>query len=237
MQDTVGLFYCDFPASRTNFSTEFLEPEKLKDLDSALLEALQGEFDEKLSRSIEVQNLPNTKEEKINEEWWNLYDNIWNIISAMNGKGSNKMLPKSSPAAITTFGQRARGLVESLNIPAAEMAAVVVSGGIGNALAGKPNKPVDKAMLLRGEKCPKIVFRLMILYLCKSSLERASRCVQQVIPLLPCLLTADDEQSKSRLQLFIWALLAVRSHYGMLDDERIQLIQAAIQKKEAPFIT
>nr|GMC55110.1 BEACH domain-containing protein B isoform X1 [Ipomoea batatas] len=58
----------------------------------------------------------------------------------------------------------------------------------------------------------------MILYLCKSSLERASRCVQQVIPLLPCLLTADDEQSKSRLQLFIWALLAVRSHYGMLDD-------------------
>nr|GLL18344.1 BEACH domain-containing protein B isoform X1 [Ipomoea trifida] len=208
-----------FPASRTNFSTEFLEPEKLKDLDSALLEALQGEFDEKLSRSIEVQNLPNTKEEeKINEEWWNLYDNIWNIISAMNGKGSNKMLPKSSPAAITTFGQRARGLVESLNIPAAEMAAVVVSGGIGNALAGKPNKPVDKAMLLRGEKCPKIVFRLMILYLCKSSLERASRCVQQVIPLLPCLLTADDEQSKSRLQLFIWALLAVRSHYGMLDD-------------------
>lgn len=156
-------------------------------------------------RSIEVQNLPNTKEEeKINEEWWNLYDNIWNIISAMNGKGSNKMLPKSSPAAITTFGQRARGLVESLNIPAAEMAAVVVSGGIGNALAGKPNKPVDKAMLLRGEKCPKIVFRLMILYLCKSSLERASRCVQQVIPLLPCLLTADDEQSKSRLQLFIW---------------------------------
>lgn len=128
------------------------------------------------------------------------------------------MLPRSSQSVAPSLGQRARGLVESLNIPAAEMAAVVVSGGISNALAGKPNKPVDKAMLLRGEKCPRIVFRLIILYLCKSSLERASRCVQQIIPLLPCLLTADDEQSKSRLQLFIWALLAVRSHYGALDD-------------------
>ncbi|XAR62070.1 hypothetical protein NMG60_11016665 [Bertholletia excelsa] len=73
-------------------------------------------------------------------------------------------------------------------------------------------------MLLRAEKCPRIVFRLIILYICKSSLERASRCVQRVIPLLPYLLAADDEQSKSRLQLFIWALLAVKSQYGMLDD-------------------
>lgn len=122
----------------------------------------------------------------------------------MNGKGPSRMLPKSSPAVGPSFGQRARGLVESLNIPAAEMAAVVVSGGIGNALGGKPNKTVDKAMLLRGERCPRIVFRLVFVYLSKSSLERASRCVQQVILLLPSLLAADDEQSKSRLQLFLW---------------------------------
>ncbi|CAH9105180.1 unnamed protein product [Cuscuta epithymum] len=205
-----------FPASSTNFSTEFLELENLNDLDSALSEALQGDFDE--MRSIGIQKLNDTEEEKIDEELWSLYDNLWNIISAINGKGPNKMLPKSSPATMTSFGKRARGLVESLNIPAAEMAAVVVSGGISNALVGRPSKSIDKAMLLRGEKCPRIIFRLMILYLCKSSLERASRCVQQLIPLLPCLLTADDEQSKSRLQLFIWALLAVRSHYGMLDD-------------------
>lgn len=115
------------------------------------------------------------------------------------------MLPRSLSNVVPSLSQRARGLVESLNIPAAEMAAVVVPGGIiSNALVGKSNKTVDKAMLLRGEKCPRIVYRLMVLYLCKSSLERASQCVQQVIPLLPCLLIADDDQSKSRLQLFIW---------------------------------
>lgn len=138
------------------------------------------------------------------DKWWNLYDNLWIVISEMNGKGPSKMIPKSSATLGPSLGQRARGLVESLNIPAAEMAAVVVSGGIGNALGGKPNKTVDKAMLLRGERCPRIFFRLAMLYLCRSSLERASRCVQQVIALLPSLLAADDEQSKSRLQLFIW---------------------------------
>lgn len=140
---------------------------------------------------------------RISDEWWNIYDNIWIIISEMNGKGLSRMLPKSSSPAVPSLSQRARGLVESLNIPAAEMAAAV-SGGISNALVGKPNKSVDKAMLLRSEKCSRFVNRLTVLYLCKSSLERASRCVQHVVPMLPFLLTADDEQSKSRLQLFIW---------------------------------
>lgn len=123
----------------------------------------------------------------------------------MNGKGPSSVLPKSSSFAGPSLGQRARGLVESLNIPAAEVAAVVVSGGmIGNALTPKPNKNVDKAMVLRGERCPRIIYHLVILYLCKSSLEKSSRCVQQFTSLLPCLLTADDEQSKIRLQLIIW---------------------------------
>lgn len=208
-----------FPASSLDFSPDFLELESHKDLGSALYEALHGEPDDHTSRNPRVHRQPLTNEEdKVDEEWWHLYDKLWIIISEMNGKGPSKMLPKSSSVVGPSFGQRARGLVESLNIPAAEMAAVVVSGGISNALVGKPNRSVDKAMLLRGEKCPRIVFRLIILYLCKSSLERASRCVQQVVPLLPCLLTADDEQSKSRLQLFIWALLAVKSKYGMLND-------------------
>lgn len=146
-------------------------------------------------------------DEIVDGKWWNLYDDLWTIICEMNGKGPSKVLPKSSSAVGPSLGQRARGLVESLNIPAAEVAAVVVSGGIGSALGGKPNKSIDKAMLLRGERFPRIVLRLVILYLCKSSLQRASRCVQQVILLLPSLLAADDEQSKSRLQLFIWYFL------------------------------
>ncbi|CAL5383977.1 unnamed protein product [Camellia sinensis] len=208
-----------FPTSSSDLSPDFLELESHKDLSSALSEVLQGESDNDISRNPCVCKEPTTnKDEMVDEEWWNLYDNLWIILCQMNGKAQSKVLPKSSSAVGPTFGQRARGLVESLNIPAAEMAAVVVSGGLSNALGGKPNKTIDKAMLLRAEKCPRIVFRLVILYLCRSSLERASRCVQQVIPLLPYLLAADDEQSKSRLQLFIWALLAVRSQYGMQDD-------------------
>jgi len=147
---------------------------------------------------------PMPKDDTMEDKWWNLYDKLWVVISKMNGKGSSNMLPKSSALAGPSLGQRARGLVESLNIPAAEVAAVVVAGGIGTALTAKPNKNVDKAMVLRGERCPRIIYRLVILYLCKSSLERASRCVHQFISLLPCLLNADDEQSKSRLQLIIW---------------------------------
>lgn len=139
----------------------------------------------------------------IEEERWTIYDKLWIIIREMHGKGSRK-LRKLSSGVGASFGQRARGLVESLNIPAAEMASAVVSGGISNALVGKTNKPVDKAMLLRGENCPRITYRLLVLYLCESSLARCSQCVQLVIPLLPNLLTVIDEQSKSRLQLFIW---------------------------------
>ncbi|XP_050124229.1 BEACH domain-containing protein B-like isoform X1 [Malus sylvestris] len=208
-----------FPASNSDFSLDSLELERHKDYGSALYEVLEGEIDSQTSRIPGSYKQPiSNADDIVNDQWWNLYDNLWIIISEMNGKGPSKMSPKPSPSAGPSLGQRARGLVESLNIPAAEVAAVVVSGGIGSALGGKPNKNVDKAMLLRGERCPRIIFRLVILYLCRSSLERASRCVQQVISLLPCLLAADDEQSKSRLQLFIWALLVVRSQFGMLDD-------------------
>ncbi|KAI3460067.1 hypothetical protein Pfo_016730 [Paulownia fortunei] len=220
-----------FPASSSKFPPQFLELDNCPDLNAALYDALQGEPADILSGTPGVLNqLDFNEDEKIADEWWNIYDNLWIIISELNGKGPSKMLQRSSSFMAPSLSQRARGLVESLNIPAAEMAAVV-SGGISNALVGKPNKTVDKAMLLRGERCSRFVNRLMILYLCRSSLDRASRCVQQVIPILPFLLTADDEQSKSRLQLFIWSLLAVRSQYGMLDGgARFHVISSLIRE-------
>ncbi|XP_057532553.1 BEACH domain-containing protein B isoform X2 [Amaranthus tricolor] len=221
-----------FPATSSEFSPDLLELEGFNDLGAALHDALQGESAERTSRIPEVCKQPATNEEIIaDEHWWILYDSLWAVISEMNGKGPSKPLPKSTSFAAPSFGQRARGLVESLNIPAAEMAAVVVSGGLGNALGGKPSKNVDKAMLLRGEKCSRVVFRLVVLYLCRASLQRASRGVQQVVPLLPSLLLADDEHSKNRLQLFIWSLLAVRYQYGMLDDgNRFHVISHLIRE-------
>ncbi|XP_014501021.1 BEACH domain-containing protein B isoform X2 [Vigna radiata var. radiata] len=195
-----------------------LEMEQHKEYSTALKEVLIEEADVQTSSKSQNSNQPIPKDDTMEEKWWNLYDKLWVVIGKMNGKGSSNMLAKSSALVGPSLGQRARGLVESLNIPAAEVAAVVVAGGIGTALTAKPNKNVDKAMVLRGERCPRIIYRLVILYLCKSSLERASRCVHQFISLLPCLLNADDEQSKSRLQLIIWTLLFVRTQYGTLDD-------------------
>ncbi|XP_042494689.1 BEACH domain-containing protein B-like isoform X2 [Macadamia integrifolia] len=220
-----------YPGSSSDISPD-LELESQYDLSFTLSETSQGEKNERLPRNRPLHKQPLLNEdEAIDDEWWNLCDKLWIIVSEMSGKGPSKILTKHLSTIGPSLGQRARGLVESLNIPAAEMAAVVVSGGIGNALGGKPSRCVDKVMLLRGEKYSRIVFRLVILYLCKAGLERASRCVQQVIPLLPCLLAADDEQSKSRLQIFIWSLLNIRLQYGMLDNgARFHVISQLIRE-------
>lgn len=214
-----------FPVSESEMLLNMPELENQKDHCSALYEIVQGESENQVSRNPWVLEYHSSLEDNIiDDNWWNVYDNLWVVICEMTVKGQNKMLPKSSPAGGPSFGQRARGLVESLNIPAAEMAAAVVSGG-------KPNKNVDRAMLLRGDRCPRIVFRLATLYLSRASLERASRCVQQIIALLPSLLAVDDELSKSRLQLFIGSLLAVRSQYGVLDDgARFHVVSHVIQE-------
>ncbi|XP_042456540.1 BEACH domain-containing protein B isoform X2 [Zingiber officinale] len=200
----------------SDFSSDNLETENKKDISLAVTEMLNLEGDQltKISWYFKYISVEDNETEAC---WWDLYDKTWVIICALHGKWA-KISLKVSTAGGPSFGQRARGLVESLNIPAAEMAAVVVSGGISNALGGKANKYIDKAMLLRGEKCPRIIFHLVILYLCKAGLESASRCVQQFISLLPLLLSADDDQSKNRLQFFIWSLVTVRSKYGMLDE-------------------
>nr|XP_028963058.1 BEACH domain-containing protein B isoform X2 [Malus domestica] len=120
-----------FPASSSDFSLDSLELERHKDYGSALYEVLEGEIDSRTSRIPGSYKQPiDNADDIVNDKWWNLYDNLWIIISDMNGKGPSKMSPKPSPSAGPSFGQRARGLVESLNIPAAEVAAVVVSGGI-----------------------------------------------------------------------------------------------------------
>ncbi|XP_073008552.1 BEACH domain-containing protein B isoform X1 [Typha latifolia] len=209
-----------FPAIgfSSSFSSDGPLKESQNDISYAVIEMLKSEIDDQPPRFLRHLNCFADEDNIMQEEWWDLYDKIWILIGEVNGKGLNKNIPKNSTIGLPSFGQRARGLVESLNIPAAEMAAVVVSGGLGNALGGKVNKNVDKAMMLRGERCPRVILHLVILYLCKASLESASRCVQQFISLLPSLLTSDDDQSKNRLHFFIWSLLTVRSHYGVLDD-------------------
>ncbi|KAH0452153.1 hypothetical protein IEQ34_019452 [Dendrobium chrysotoxum] len=205
-------------AISSNTSSNLQHVEHQKCISSAVLEILNPESEDKLLRTQWSYKTISEEGGVIEDDRWVLYDKLWHLISEMNGRGPSKALPKNTTFSGPTFGQRARGLVESLNIPAAEMAAVVVSGGIGTALGTKPGKYFDKAILLRGEKCPRIAFHLLILYLSKAGLERASRCVQQFISLLPFLISFDDDQGRNRLHFLIWSLLAVRSQIAMLDD-------------------
>jgi len=122
----------------------------------------------------------------------------------MNGRGAGSGNIYQTGVSGPTLGQRARGLVESLNIPAAEMAAAVVSSGLGAVGMNPSNKLVDKVFRLRGERCPRIVFRLVVLYLYNADLQSATLCVQQFLALLPSFVSSEVEQNKNRLQLFLW---------------------------------
>uniref|UniRef100_A0A0E0JVW3 BEACH domain-containing protein B n=1 Tax=Oryza punctata TaxID=4537 RepID=A0A0E0JVW3_ORYPU len=185
----------------------------IEDINTAVVEILNAEGSGQLT-SFPWSNSTYTDGDKLSDDWWSFYDKIWTLLCNLNGRGQNRSTPKGSNAAVPSIGQRARGLVESLNIPAAEMAAVVVTGGIGSALSGKTNKNADKAMMLRGERFPRIIFHLIILYLCKAGLENSSKCVKQFTLVLPNLISEDD-QCKNRLHL---SLLRGRSQYGGLDD-------------------
>ncbi|KAJ4757798.1 BEACH domain-containing protein B [Rhynchospora pubera] len=204
----------------TENSSENTSRESTYDVNSAVMEVFNSESGDQLQRLFWSLG-------SFSYIWWCLYDKIWILISAVNGKGPHKVQQPNKIANVApapSFGQRARGLVESLNIPAAEVAAVVVAGGatitsIGSALGGgKPTKNIDKAMLLRAERCPRILFHLIIMYLCKADLESASRRVQQFISILPAVLGQDDDQTKNKLHYIIWSLMKVRSNYGGMDD-------------------
>uniref|UniRef100_A0A0E0Q1M9 BEACH domain-containing protein n=1 Tax=Oryza rufipogon TaxID=4529 RepID=A0A0E0Q1M9_ORYRU len=201
----------------SNPSEESLSSIKWKDdIKSTLNEILIDESHSQY-KSFPWKSCQFADEDEKSEDWWNFFDKVWDLICNLNGKGPNKLLPKGPNIEVPSLGQRARGLVESLNVPATEMAAAVVSGGIGTALGAKINRFSEKATLLREEIFPRVFFHLVILYLCKAGLENASKCVLQFMSLLPVLIS-EDEQSKNKLHFLIWSLLITRSQYGQLDD-------------------
>ncbi|KAL2652898.1 hypothetical protein R1flu_021026 [Riccia fluitans] len=149
---------------------------------------------------------------------WRLYDSIWSLLTVLSGRkpGASFLFPASLGPSL---GQRARGLVESLSIPGAEMAAAVVSGGLGVVGITSSSKGGEKASKgAKGERYPRVVFPLSLLYIYEADLERASGCVQQLLTLLPGYLNMENEITKNKLQLFLWSLLEARTEVGSLDD-------------------
>lgn len=140
----------------------------------------------------------------VSDDWWSFFDKVWRIICNLNGKGPSKLLQKDPNVEVASLGQRPRGWVESVNVPASEKAAVVVPGGIGTALAVKMNIFAEKTTTSRDEIIPRVFFHLVILYLCKAGSGNVSKCVLQFMSLLPILLISDDDQSKNKLHFLIW---------------------------------
>ncbi|CAL5040017.1 unnamed protein product [Urochloa decumbens] len=143
---------------------------------------------------------------------------VWSIVCNLNGKGPSKLPQKDPNIEVASLGQKPCGLVESVNVPAPEKVATIVSGGIGTTLGVKTNRFAEKTITSREEIIPRLFFHLVILYLCKAESENASKCVLQFMSLLPILLISEDDQSKNKLHFLIWSLLIVRSQYGQLDD-------------------
>ncbi|KAH7332120.1 hypothetical protein KP509_20G069100 [Ceratopteris richardii] len=161
---------------------------------------------------------------------WIIYDKLWDLLKDMHGRGRGDI---SGPS----LGQRARGLVESINLPAVEMAAVVagglgaVAGGLGAVVNMNPTKFVDKAMKLRAEKFPRIAFHIVMLYIYKGALEPASATAQQFLYVLPFFLSNENEQCKNRLQLFLWCLLEARTRLALVDNgARFHLIAQLLRE-------
>ena len=139
--------------------------------------------------------------QKSKRRLWRLYNGVWKLLCTANGvpfpgsEGVHISGPTTidQPLQTPTFGQRARGLVESLHAPASEML-----GGPGGAWGN------DKVVKLRGEKLPRVVFRLLLLYLWEATLDEAAVYAQVFLALLPSLLAVESEASKNRLHLFLW---------------------------------
>uniref|UniRef100_A0A0D9WT97 BEACH domain-containing protein n=1 Tax=Leersia perrieri TaxID=77586 RepID=A0A0D9WT97_9ORYZ len=173
----------------SNPSEESLSDNKWKEDIKSTLNVILIDESYGQSKSFPWKSCQFADEDEISDNWWNFFDKVWDLICNLNGKGPSKLQPKGPNIEVSSLGQRARGLVESLNVPATEMAAAVVSGGIGTALGAKMNRFSDKATLLRDQIFPRVFFHLVMLYLCKAGLENASK-----------------------------SLLIARSQYGQLDD-------------------
>eukprot|EP00850_Spirogloea_muscicola_P005743 SM000026S08992 [mRNA] locus=s26:1003027:1021649:+ [translate_table: standard] len=141
---------------------------------------------------------------------WRLYEMVWALLGSIYGKkvGGGKV---AHLQLVPTLAQRARSLLDSLNGPASEIAGAFNTGQPGGLSRGLER---DKVMKLRGDRCPRVAFRLALLYLHHADLASASRAAEQLSVLLPDLLAVDTDVVRSRLQLFLCYYTAILSRNG-----------------------
>eukprot|EP00850_Spirogloea_muscicola_P002042 SM000007S21002 [mRNA] locus=s7:1425419:1443445:- [translate_table: standard] len=157
---------------------------------------------------------------------WRLYEMVWALLGSIHGKKVGGKVAHLQ--LVPTLAQRARGLLDSLNGPASELAGAFNTGQPGGLAKGLER---DKLMKLRGDRCPRVAFRLAFLYLHHADLASASRAAEQLSVLLPDLLAVDTDVVRSRLQLFLWSLVDARMKVGSMDGgARLHLVSELINE-------
>ena len=141
-----------------------------------------------------------------------LYSTLWDYFLVVNGVqtrdpyqgddgGSNSQGPSPSQShgysgMSPTLGQRAMGLVESFNLQALEL--------IGGSARPSLSQGMEKAVRMRGERCPLIVFRVMLLFVQEADLDLAEQQVHNFLAFLPSMLAVETDTVKNRLHYFLW---------------------------------
>eukprot|EP00271_Cylindrocystis_brebissonii_P011984 TRINITY_DN3000_c2_g1_i1.p1 TRINITY_DN3000_c2_g1~~TRINITY_DN3000_c2_g1_i1.p1 ORF type:complete len:2905 (-),score=592.76 TRINITY_DN3000_c2_g1_i1:326-8950(-) len=189
---------------------------------------------------------PPEEESESRRSVWRLYNLVFQFLAVLNGvdlrsgeqqeeevQGPRMALQPqlSLPAkgkymeqyAPVSFGQRARGLVESLNGPAS----VEAAGAFGGPSI---QKGAEKALKMRGDKCPRVVLRLVLLYVYEAELGEAVECCRRIKKLLPQLMSIETDTVKNRLHHFLWTLKMARLKLPSLgQSERIPMVSSLIQ--------
>eukprot|EP00850_Spirogloea_muscicola_P002934 SM000011S19112 [mRNA] locus=s11:883394:901254:- [translate_table: standard] len=157
---------------------------------------------------------------------WRLYEMVWALLGSLHGKKVGGKVAHLQ--SVPTLAQRARGLLDSLNGPASEIAGAFNTGQAGGLTRGLER---DKVMKLRGDRCPRVAFRLALLYLHHADLASAARAAEQLSVLLLDLLAVDTDVVRSRLQLFLWSLVDARMKVGSMDGgARLHLVSELINE-------
>lgn len=154
--------------------------------------------------------------EETRNSMWRLYSVFWEYFSVINGIVEDPPVlvdsevpgnpahpgvgpnPSLGSGQSPTLGQRAMGLVESFNMQALEL--------IGVSSRPTLSQGIEKAVRMRGERCPRLVFRLMLLFMQEADMDLAVLQMDRFLAFLPSMVSVETEQARNRLHLFLWCV-------------------------------
>ncbi|GJP81202.1 hypothetical protein CLOP_g11369 [Closterium sp. NIES-67] len=152
---------------------------------------------------------------------WKAYDGFWALLTLLHNKadaaaalsaGLFRSFPRSSSSTALPLSR-----LLPLAPPAPSKVDLdAVLGADGGGHWGCSTE--ERLEQLGKEKCPRVVFRLVLLYAYEATLEGLQRCLHQFTVLIPVMLGDDSEGQRNRFHLFLWSLVHAHSAIGHMDD-------------------